>query len=230
MRGLGFGVGQEPLASLFASLGCTIVATDMAHDEAERAGWTVEDQFAGGLELLNKHGLCDEAVFRQRVSYRTVDMNADSRRPDWFRLHLVLVFVRTPRFDRPRPRLHQGADEVPAARGRRRAHHGIQRRVQPRDDRPRGDGPLQTEGLPEIGTVALLATAIGSVSTFGPGRCPTTTTSMPPLSARSTFAPRSSALRRPRSASSSGKVRSEPCQGPTPFGWCRRDAPRPTRR
>ncbi len=76
MHGLGFGVGQEPLASLFASLGCTIVATDMAHEEAERAGWTVADQFAGGLELLNKHGLCDEAVFRERVSYRTVDMNA----------------------------------------------------------------------------------------------------------------------------------------------------------
>lgn len=76
MRGLGFGVGQEPLASVFTSRGCSIVATDMARDEAERAGWTVEDQFAGGLELLNKYRLCDEAVFRQRVSYRTVDMNA----------------------------------------------------------------------------------------------------------------------------------------------------------
>jgi SAM-dependent methyltransferase len=76
MRGLGFGVGQEPLASLFASLGCTIVATDMAHDQAERAGWTVEEQFAGDLALLNKHGMCDEDLFRERVSYRTVDMNA----------------------------------------------------------------------------------------------------------------------------------------------------------
>jgi hypothetical protein len=76
MRGLGFGVGQEPLASVFASLGCNIVATDMSHDTAATAGWTVENQFAGSLEPLNKHGLCDDSVFRRRVSYRTVDMNA----------------------------------------------------------------------------------------------------------------------------------------------------------
>src|SRR6266542_2731592 len=37
-RGLGFAVGQEPLPALFASRGCTIVASDL-HTEKVSAGW-----------------------------------------------------------------------------------------------------------------------------------------------------------------------------------------------
>ena len=75
-RGLGFGVGQEPLVSLFASFGCSIVATDMPADDAERQGWTLDNNFSGQLEPLNKYDLCDPEGFRSLVSFRTVDMKA----------------------------------------------------------------------------------------------------------------------------------------------------------
>lgn len=75
-RGLGFGVGQEPLVSLFASLGAEIVATDMDPAEAETAGWTATGvEYAGGLAGLNLHGLCDPVEFTERVSFRVADMN-----------------------------------------------------------------------------------------------------------------------------------------------------------
>src|SRR3972149_9783492 len=38
MRGLGFGVGQEPLAAFFAGRGCEIVATDL-HDDLVHDDW-----------------------------------------------------------------------------------------------------------------------------------------------------------------------------------------------
>jgi hypothetical protein len=75
-RGLGFGVGREPLVALFAASGCEVVATDLHPDLAEAAGWTGSgDEYAGGLEELNEHGLCDPVEFSRRVSYRHVDMN-----------------------------------------------------------------------------------------------------------------------------------------------------------
>jgi hypothetical protein len=75
-RGLGFGVGREPLPSLFVSLGCKIVATDMDQSLAARIGWVKSSQHAGKLEALNERGLCDPALFRERVSLEVVDMNA----------------------------------------------------------------------------------------------------------------------------------------------------------
>jgi len=39
-RGLGFGVGREPLVALFASFGPEIVATDLDPARALAAGWT----------------------------------------------------------------------------------------------------------------------------------------------------------------------------------------------
>ncbi len=77
--GLGFGVGQEPLVALFASLGCTVLATDMPADRAREIGWTSDGQFATDRDCLNKYGLCDPADFQERVSLRTVDMNAIPR-------------------------------------------------------------------------------------------------------------------------------------------------------
>src|ERR1700679_1930153 len=37
-RGLGFGVGQDPLVALFASEGCAVVATDIGHADLKDAG------------------------------------------------------------------------------------------------------------------------------------------------------------------------------------------------
>jgi hypothetical protein len=75
-RGLGFGVGREPLVALFASMGCEIVATDLDPVGASAAGWTATGQeYSGGVEGLNDAGLCPDAEFAERVRYRHVDMN-----------------------------------------------------------------------------------------------------------------------------------------------------------
>ncbi len=75
-RGLGFGVGEEPLAAYFAARGCTVVATDLGAAEAERAGWVDTGQHAAEKAALNGRGLCPAEAFAERVSFRVVDMNA----------------------------------------------------------------------------------------------------------------------------------------------------------
>lgn len=74
-RGLGFGVGRDPLVALFASLGCEVTATDLDAAAAAHAGWVGTGQHASALAHLDEHGLCDPAAFSERVSFRTVDMN-----------------------------------------------------------------------------------------------------------------------------------------------------------
>jgi hypothetical protein len=73
--GLGFGVGREPLVSLFASCGCKITATDLDPDSAQGAGWASSEQYAPGIDCLNEYGLCDPADFSRLVAYENVDMN-----------------------------------------------------------------------------------------------------------------------------------------------------------
>jgi hypothetical protein len=74
-RGLGFGVGHEPLAALFASYGCNIVATDLQKERARRIGWVDTQQHADGLAILNQYRICDPTSFQQLVRFRYVDMN-----------------------------------------------------------------------------------------------------------------------------------------------------------
>ncbi|MDP3403802.1 MAG: class I SAM-dependent methyltransferase [Brevundimonas sp.] len=74
-RGLGFGVGTEPLAALFASRGCQIVGSDMSPDRMEAAGWAETMQHAAGKSAMRHPYLCDDAVFDRNVSFRTCDMN-----------------------------------------------------------------------------------------------------------------------------------------------------------
>lgn len=75
-RGVGFGVGKEPLTALFASMGATITATDLDDEAATDAGWKDNDEFAGRLEGLNERRICDPVTFASRVTYRSVDMRA----------------------------------------------------------------------------------------------------------------------------------------------------------
>ncbi len=75
-RGLGFGVGREPLAALFASRGCAIVATDMGVDSAKEAGWLDTNEHAASLAALNDAGLCEPGAFQRLVTFRVADMNA----------------------------------------------------------------------------------------------------------------------------------------------------------
>ena len=76
-RGLGFGVGKEPLTALFSSRGAEIVATDMDPEAAREAGWLGSAQHSGAeLDALNERGICAVQKFRSAVRYRSVDMNA----------------------------------------------------------------------------------------------------------------------------------------------------------
>lgn len=47
-RGLGFAVGQEPLAAVYAARGCDIVATDLDAGEPRAAAWVATRQHASG--------------------------------------------------------------------------------------------------------------------------------------------------------------------------------------
>lgn len=74
-KGLGFGVGNEPLSSFFASLNCHIVATDAPQDIAYKNGWHIHQQFADNLEKIYKPEILSKSKFNQFVTYQTCDMN-----------------------------------------------------------------------------------------------------------------------------------------------------------
>ena len=75
-RGLGFAVGNEPMTSLFAQLGCEILASDLDSESAGKTGWVESNQHASGLAQLNARGLCAPDLFAERVRFRAVDMRA----------------------------------------------------------------------------------------------------------------------------------------------------------
>lgn len=74
-RGLGFAVGREPLPALFASLGCQVLATDLDVGDPRTGVWSSTRQWAGETAALDRGGLCDPELLRERVSVRPVDMN-----------------------------------------------------------------------------------------------------------------------------------------------------------
>jgi len=73
-RGLGFGVGAEPLPAAFAALGCEVVLTDLDPEEARRRGWS--ETPATDLSAYNRDGVCDQELFARRARWTAVDMNA----------------------------------------------------------------------------------------------------------------------------------------------------------
>jgi SAM-dependent methyltransferase len=80
-RGIGFAVGSEPLASLFASLGATIVASDVP-DPAIAEQWSTSGQYAGDIEAVFKPELVDRTTFDRRVQFAGIDMRDLSAIPD----------------------------------------------------------------------------------------------------------------------------------------------------
>lgn len=75
-RGLGFGVGHEPLVALFAGQGCTLVATDLSPDAEDARVWANTDQHARDADGLLFTSLCEPDAFRNLVSWRPVDMRS----------------------------------------------------------------------------------------------------------------------------------------------------------
>lgn len=76
MRGLGFGVGEEPLAALMAQRGVAVLATDLDQTAAQALGWVDTDQHAASKAALNARALCAPEPFDRLVDLRVVDMNA----------------------------------------------------------------------------------------------------------------------------------------------------------
>lgn len=74
-RGLGFGVGIEPLSAYFASQECRIVATDMNPAAAVDSGWADTNQHAASREALRRAVVCPDSLFDRNVEFREVDMN-----------------------------------------------------------------------------------------------------------------------------------------------------------
>ncbi len=75
-RGLGFGVGREPLPAAFAATGAEIVATDAPTDVGVEGGWARTDQHTHDAAGLSNPGLCDPDEFARLVAYRSADMNS----------------------------------------------------------------------------------------------------------------------------------------------------------
>ncbi len=74
-RGLGFGVGSEPMAGLFAKIGSVVTATDAPQEIGLASGWNSGDQLASCLAAIPSLGM-DRAVFERMVEFRHCDMNA----------------------------------------------------------------------------------------------------------------------------------------------------------
>lgn len=70
---LGFGVGTEPIPAVLASFGLNVTATDQA--QADAAHWTNRNEHAASVEALVKPTILDPNALRERVRFRTVDMN-----------------------------------------------------------------------------------------------------------------------------------------------------------
>lgn len=76
IRGLGFGVGTEPLTAVFADRGVRVLASDLATAEAATKGWVDTEQHALSKASLNDRGLCAPDVFDKNVEFSFVDMNS----------------------------------------------------------------------------------------------------------------------------------------------------------
>jgi hypothetical protein len=75
-RLLGFGVGREPIPAMLAANGVDVVATDAPTEIADAQGWRRIDEHSESLMHLHRSELVDEATFRERVAFRTVNMNS----------------------------------------------------------------------------------------------------------------------------------------------------------
>jgi hypothetical protein len=76
LRGLGFGVGTEPLPAVFAARGISVLATDQGFENASASGWQKTKQHASAVEQLVHPKICDAERTQQHVTFRAVDMNA----------------------------------------------------------------------------------------------------------------------------------------------------------
>jgi SAM-dependent methyltransferase len=75
LRGLGFGCGEEPVASYLASKGLSVVVTDLDPSRAKGLGWMETGQHTSALEQAYKPELLSKEQFERLVRLEYVDMN-----------------------------------------------------------------------------------------------------------------------------------------------------------
>jgi hypothetical protein len=93
-----FGVGREPIPSLLAQEGLTVLATDQPEGE-QSDFWAASGQYAAKLEDIHREGVTSLETFMTRTSYRPVDMNAlpdDLPKADLIWSSCVLEHLGTP--------------------------------------------------------------------------------------------------------------------------------------
>lgn len=78
-RGVGFAVGHEPLSSLFASMGCNVLASDLGADGPEADTWEATKEHASSPEDLYHPYLVDRATFDRNVTFAALDMRDEWR-------------------------------------------------------------------------------------------------------------------------------------------------------
>jgi 2-polyprenyl-3-methyl-5-hydroxy-6-metoxy-1,4-benzoquinol methylase len=74
MHGLGFGCGNEPLPSLFAKYGVSVLATDLDAGDPASTAWTNSAQHARTAEALRKKSICPDENLLQNIVFRPQDM------------------------------------------------------------------------------------------------------------------------------------------------------------
>jgi 2-polyprenyl-3-methyl-5-hydroxy-6-metoxy-1,4-benzoquinol methylase len=74
VKALSFGVGNEPLPSLLAREGVSVLATDLPADAPAASAWIATDQHATPARLFRPE-IVDRETFDRRVAFRAVDMN-----------------------------------------------------------------------------------------------------------------------------------------------------------
>ena len=85
-RGLGFGVGTEPLPSYFVSKGCSILATD-APEDSINDDWKKTYQHSSKLSDLWRKNIVEKDLFEKSCSFKPLDMNAYHTIPHGFDFH-----------------------------------------------------------------------------------------------------------------------------------------------
>jgi hypothetical protein len=74
-KGVGFGVGKDPIVAYLAKNRVNILATDLHTDEAKTAGWVDTNQHLNNVKDLNYRGITSNTNLKNHVKFRFVDMN-----------------------------------------------------------------------------------------------------------------------------------------------------------
>ncbi len=75
LSGIGFGCGEEPLASLFASFGHKITVTDLEPEKSQGLGWVETGQHTDSLDKAYFENIIEKSLFDKHVHLKYVDMN-----------------------------------------------------------------------------------------------------------------------------------------------------------